>query len=245
MSRPEREEGVLSRWSRLKREAAKSETAKGEATREEAESSDAAAQPAADRHSAGAGMTEEQRQAPPPLPELPPLEELTPESDFEVFMDPRVDDDMRRAALRVLFGSSDFNVSDGLDVYAEDYTKLEKLTPAFVAGLRFVRQNVLGAETGAVVEQPNAAGVNSTATSEDMNGLVDAGAEPPGLDTANGVSADEDDSGNDQAGNDQTVADKTNQRAASEDARQEASRRVSSAAAGDAPQSASLLSGEG
>ncbi len=81
-------------------------------------------------------------------PVLPPLDELDPESDFAAFMDPRVDDQVRRAALKTLFRDPDFNVADGLDVYAEDYTKLEKLTPAMVAALRYAQRALFGEDTG-------------------------------------------------------------------------------------------------
>ena len=75
---------------------------------------------------------------------LPPLEELGPDSDFQAFMDPRVDDETRRAALKRLFRDPAFNVTDGLDVYARDYSKLEKLTPAMVAALRYAQRNLFG-----------------------------------------------------------------------------------------------------
>ena len=58
-----------------------------------------------------------------PLPELPPLDSLTSESDFRPFMDPRVDAALRRAALRKLFSDPSFNVIDAMDIYIEDYTK--------------------------------------------------------------------------------------------------------------------------
>ena len=76
--------------------------------------------------------------------QLPSLDELGPDSDYQAFMDPGVDDETRRAALKMLFRDPAFNVTDGLDVYAEDYTKLEKLTPAMVAALRYAQRNLFG-----------------------------------------------------------------------------------------------------
>jgi uncharacterized protein DUF3306 len=76
--------------------------------------------------------------------ELPPVESLTPESDFTAFMQPKVDDGLRRQALKKLFTDPHFNVMDGLDVYIDDYTKpdpipasvLERLAQSgFVRGL--------------------------------------------------------------------------------------------------------------
>src|SRR3954464_330118 len=75
-------------------------------------------------------------------PALPPLEELTPQSDFSVFMHPKVDADVRRAALKKLFTDPHFNVMDGLDTYIDDYSRSDPLPPAMLAGLRQA-QNIL------------------------------------------------------------------------------------------------------
>lgn len=70
---------------------------------------------------------------------LPPVESLTFESDFSAFMQPKVAEDTKRAALRKLFSNPSFNVMDGLDIYVGDYTQadpmpagmLEKLSAAY------------------------------------------------------------------------------------------------------------------
>jgi hypothetical protein len=92
----ELEEPFLSRWSRLKAEAA---TAK-----------------------------------PPPPPaagpapaELPPVEQLTLESDFKAFLHPKVEEHLKRAALKKLFSDPRFNRMDGLDVYIDDYNLADPL----------------------------------------------------------------------------------------------------------------------
>jgi Protein of unknown function (DUF3306) len=105
-------ENPLSRWSRLKREAARAAEAPKPAPR--------AAEAA--------------------LPELPPTDQLSGDSDFSAFMDARVDDKLRRLALKKLFSDPRFNVTDGLDVYAEDYSKLADLAPALVEKLEHVRR---------------------------------------------------------------------------------------------------------
>jgi hypothetical protein len=46
--------------------------------------------------------------------------------------------------LKTLFRSPGFNVTDGLDEYAGDYTKLETLTPAMVAALRHTQRTLFG-----------------------------------------------------------------------------------------------------
>jgi hypothetical protein len=71
-----------------------------------------------------------------PPPELPPVEKLTFDSDYRAFFHPKVDEDVRRAALKKLFSDPRFNVMDGLDVYIDDYSKSEPIPPAMLAGLR-------------------------------------------------------------------------------------------------------------
>ena len=77
-----------------------------------------------------------------PVPDLPPVDELTPQSDFSAFMHPKVDPDLRRAALRKLFSDPHFNVMDGLDTYVDDYSQPDPLSPGMLAGLRQA-QNIL------------------------------------------------------------------------------------------------------
>ena len=65
-----------------------------------------------------------------PMPELPPVETLSIESDFSGFLHPQVDPNLRCAALKKLFSDPHFNVMDGLDTYIDDYSK------PMLAGLR-------------------------------------------------------------------------------------------------------------
>jgi Protein of unknown function (DUF3306) len=58
---------------------------------------------------------------------LPPVESLTPESDFTPFMKAEVDGATRRATLKTLFTDPRFNVMDGLDVYIDDFSKADPL----------------------------------------------------------------------------------------------------------------------
>jgi hypothetical protein len=69
-------------------------------------------------------------------PELPPLDKLTPESDYRGFFHPKVSEDTRRAALKKLFSDPHFNVMDGLDVYIDDYSKSEPIPAVMLASLR-------------------------------------------------------------------------------------------------------------
>lgn len=59
--------------------------------------------------------------------DMPPLEQLTDESDYSDFLSPSVSDALRKLALRKLFHLPLFNVVDGLDDYAEDFTKFAAL----------------------------------------------------------------------------------------------------------------------
>ena len=60
---------------------------------------------------------------------FPPSTSLTFDSDFRAFLGPKVEEGTRRAALRKLFSDPRFNVMDGLDVYIDDYSKFEPVTP--------------------------------------------------------------------------------------------------------------------
>jgi hypothetical protein len=115
-------ENPLSRWSRLKREAAR-----------EAE---------APRPARKAAPGPAPRAPETPMPELPPLDQLTPDSDFSAFMDPRVDERLRRLALKKLFSDPRLNIVDGLDDFAEDYTLLEDLPQELVAKLEHARSTL-------------------------------------------------------------------------------------------------------
>lgn len=76
-----------------------------------------------------------------PAPELtdadmPPLESLTVDSDYSGFLSSKVSESLRRAALRKLFHSSELNVIDGLDDYAEDFTSFTALGDLVTAEMR-------------------------------------------------------------------------------------------------------------
>ena len=70
---------------------------------------------------------------------LPSLESLTIDSDYSPFMQPGVDDAMKRGALKKLFSDPHFNVMDGLDVYIGDYSKPDPIDPAIVRTLTQAR----------------------------------------------------------------------------------------------------------
>ena len=57
-----------------------------------------------------------------PAPAMLPIETLTPESDFAAFMNPKVKEELRRLALKKLFGDPHFNVPDPFEPYSRDWT---------------------------------------------------------------------------------------------------------------------------
>ncbi len=79
-------------------------------------------------------------------PELPPLDKLGFESDFKAFMHAKVDETVRRAALKKLFSDPRFNVMDGLDVYIDDYTKNEPVSRELLARLEHAKNTLFGPE---------------------------------------------------------------------------------------------------
>jgi uncharacterized protein DUF3306 len=114
----------LSRWSRLKKASARAAAgdapaAPGHADRIVPEAIPGAAPPAARAPNVATGG---ERPA-----ALPPVESLTPESDFSPFMRAQVDETLKRRALKTLFQDPRFNVMDGLDVYIDDFSKADPL----------------------------------------------------------------------------------------------------------------------
>jgi len=97
-------------------------------------------------------------------PELPPIESLTIDSDFTLFMQPNVDAMIRRAALKQLFRDPRFNVMDRLDVYIDDYTQPDPIPESLVKQLAHARAifdppSTMLAPEGHVVDAPIASDV--------------------------------------------------------------------------------------
>ena len=74
-----------------------------------------------------------------PAPVLPPVDKLTPESDFTGFMHPKVDDALRRVALKKLFSDPHFNVPDPFEAYSGDWTGGEPISEEMLATLNQAR----------------------------------------------------------------------------------------------------------
>jgi hypothetical protein len=74
-----------------------------------------------------------------PAPVLPAIDKLTPESDFTGFMHPKVEDALRRVALKKLFSDPHFNVPDPYEAYSGDRTAGEPISEELLAGLNQAR----------------------------------------------------------------------------------------------------------
>jgi hypothetical protein len=123
-------ETFLSRWSRLKHEAASAPAA--------------AAEPALPVEAE-------------PAQELPPVESLDFSSDFSRFLRSKAEEGVKRAALKKLFHSPHFNQMDGLDVYIDDYNVFEPIPEEMLQNLAHAREMLFGpaevAEPGPALAQ--------------------------------------------------------------------------------------------
>jgi Protein of unknown function (DUF3306) len=74
-----------------------------------------------------------------PLPALPAVDTLTTESNFAGFMHPKVEDALRRVALKKLFSDPHFNVPDPFEAYSGDWTGGEAISEEMLATLNQAR----------------------------------------------------------------------------------------------------------
>lgn len=74
-----------------------------------------------------------------PAPTVPPVETLTPESDFTSFMHPKVDDALRRVALKKLFSDPHFNLPDPFEPHSGDWNIAEPISEEMMATLNQAR----------------------------------------------------------------------------------------------------------
>ena len=152
MTVAEEKEKFLSRWSRLKRENENKLPEKKEGAAEEA-----------------------------PAPVLPPVDKLTPESDFTGFMHPKVEDALRRAALKKLFSDPHFNVPDPYEPFSGDWTGGEPISEEMLATLNQARTLLFNKaekndeqETAANPEAAEPLAEQETESKDDDDGRKDA-----------------------------------------------------------------------
>ena len=75
-----------------------------------------------------------------PAPPLQPVEDLGPDSDFTPFMNPKVDGETRRAALKKLFSDAHYNIPDPFEAYSEDWTVGEPIPTEMLKTLNHAKQ---------------------------------------------------------------------------------------------------------
>jgi hypothetical protein len=77
-----------------------------------------------------------------PVPDLPPADKLTPESDFTGFMHPKVGDAVRRVALKKLFSDPHFNTPDPFEPFSGDWTVAEGISEEVLKTLNQARTHL-------------------------------------------------------------------------------------------------------
>jgi len=144
----------LSRWSRRKREAARG-TPDAPASAGAAPASPVAAHApiavapvAAATASTQPAVSTPAAATPAAVEALPPVDSLTFDSDFAAFMQPKVDEGTKRAALKKLFSNEHFNVMDGLDIYVGDYTQPDPMPEGMLDKLANVYEAVKPFDNG-------------------------------------------------------------------------------------------------
>lgn len=112
---------------------------------------------------------------------LPAVESLTGDSDFAGFMQPEVEEALRRRALKTLFNDPRFNLMDGLDVYIDDFSKPDPLPESWLSQLN--QMSRLGAyeEPVEAPEKPSDEQGLAGSPSSDTSDTADGGAGTPAV----------------------------------------------------------------
>jgi hypothetical protein len=145
----EDKEDFLSRWSRLKQQQARE---------------------APDAPAAG-----EEKEAQAPV--LPPVDQLTPESDFSPFMQPKVAQALRRVALKKLFSDPHFNVPDLNEAYSGDWTGGEPISEELLKTLNQARTVLYREEDAAQAREAGSQEADSTQAMDAEQGMDTAARE--------------------------------------------------------------------
>ena len=77
-----------------------------------------------------------------PAPQLPAVDKLTPDSDYTGFMHPKVEDALRRVALKKLFTDPHFNTPDPFEPFSGDWTGGEAIPEEMLKTLNQARTHL-------------------------------------------------------------------------------------------------------
>jgi hypothetical protein len=138
MSEDKKSEAFLSRWSRLKRDAEN-------------------APPVADALVAPLPTPGGQSEQVEPAP-LPPIESISVESDITPYLQAKVNEGLKRMALKKLFQDSHFHFAnmDKLDIYIDDYSIADPLPESMLKELKFAQDYIFKDPTQPAPEDPHA-----------------------------------------------------------------------------------------
>lgn len=180
----ERDEDFISRWSRRKHQSVQESA---DVTTPTETPADTQPEPVA-AETVQKELTDE---------DMPPIEELDEESDFSPFLSSGVSEGLRRMALRKLFTSAKFNVCDGLDDYAEDYTKFAPLGDTITADMKYHMERALkklqAEEAEAEPPSTEAPQLSAAEAEGQEEQEVEGGEGPPEEPAANLVTPEDDD----------------------------------------------------
>lgn len=157
----ERDENFLARWSRRKsaaRNAPADERAPNAPLAERLPDAPERTSPALQGHGANPAAGAQN-----PIAALPPLDSLTPHSDFAPFMNAGVDPGVKSQALKTLFSDPALYPMDGLDVYIDDYTQPDPLPAGWLEKLN---------QFATLHGEPLAPGAQSSATAATATGAA-------------------------------------------------------------------------
>lgn len=84
---------------------------------------------------------------------LPPVESLTPESDFTPFMQPNVSEELRRMALKKLLRDPQLNVPDLFEPFSGDWTVGEPIPSHMLEKLNQARTLLMKPEERKALEE--------------------------------------------------------------------------------------------
>lgn len=105
------------------------------------------------KHAQAAEKPVEKKDEQAPAP-LPPIDKMTLDSDFTAFMQPKVEDALRRAALKKLFSDPRFNIPDPFEAYSGDWTGGEPISAEMLATLNQARTLLFSDKKEAAQPQP-------------------------------------------------------------------------------------------